>query len=149
MSIVLNGTTGITTPDVDTTDLTTTDLTLTNPPVIGTAFDTVETGPSSLSTGNNSYTTVDTIAAPAAGFWLFNISSATNPAINVNHALRLSHGAQSFTAGSGYADDASACNRTFLIELDGVNDVLIEAARSDDGGTASIKNIRSFGIRLG
>ena len=115
---------------------------------LGTAPATLEHFVSSFSQTSNSYSTIHTFTAPAAGHYLFTISASLGSA--VYGKLELTDGSTTLlSANWGYNNPHYSLFRTGLITLDGSTNVVFRGARNDAGGTVTMRGVQAYAVRLG
>ena len=115
---------------------------------LGTAPATLEHFVSSFSQISNSYSTIHTFTAPAAGHYLFTISASLGSP--VYGKLELTDGSTTLlSANWGYNNPHYSLFRTGLITLDGSTNVVFRGARNDGGGTVTMRGVQAYAVRLG
>ena len=115
---------------------------------LGTAPATLEHFVSSFSQVSNTYSTIHTFTAPAAGHYLFTISASLGSA--VYGKLELTDGSTTLlSANWGYNNPHYSLFRTGLITLDGSTNVVFRGARNDSGGTVTMRGVQAYAVRLG
>lgn len=108
---------------------------------------TLEASDAEFNSSSNTYSTVATFTAPEAGFWKFTIFASVLTA-SVAGKIQIEHNGSTWHANAGYENDVTALFREVIIETDGVNDVLFQAARNDAAGTVTMRGLRCFGVKL-
>lgn len=115
---------------------------------LNTAPATLEYYVASFTQTSNTYSTLHTFTAPAAGHYLFTISASLGSA--VYGKLELTDGSTTLlSANWGYDLPHYSLYRTGLITLDGSTDVLFRGARNDGGSSVTMRGVQAYAVRLG